>query len=66
MKIFNVLLMLITIIGGFNWFLIAVFDFNLVHALLKQSFISEKVFYVIVGLASLYCLRLLKTIYNAR
>ena len=58
--------MLITVIGGFNWFLIAVFDFNVIHALLKQSFIAEKVFYVVVGLSSLYCLRLLKIIYHAR
>lgn len=66
MRFFNVLFMLITIIGSFNWFMIGVFDINLIHSLLKQSLMTEKVCYVIVGLASLYCLRLLKIIYHAR
>ena len=66
MKIFNTLLMFITISGGFNWFMIGVFDVNLVNSFLQPSFMAKKVCYVIIGMASLYCLRLLKLVYHTR
>ncbi|WP_119342851.1 DUF378 domain-containing protein [Facilibium subflavum] len=66
MRFINTILTLITIIGGFNWFLLAVFDFNIVHEIFKFSSVWEKVIYVVIGLSSLYCLSLIKMIYKSK
>jgi len=53
----TIIAMLLTIIGGINWLLVA-FGFNLVEALFGPvgASIITKVVYIIVGLAAIYLL----------
>jgi len=64
MKFVNTLLLLLTIIGGFNWFLLEVFGFDLVRVVIAP-YMLEKAAYVIIGLSSLYSLSLLKKVYKS-
>jgi uncharacterized membrane protein YuzA (DUF378 family) len=43
----------ITIIGGINWGLIGLLDFNLVEAIFGQTSIIPRIVYSLVGLTSL-------------
>ena len=47
--------LILVIIGGINWGLVGVMDFNLVEWLLKNEMIINTV-YILVGLASIYLL----------
>ncbi len=58
MKIINVIALLLVIIGGINWGLVGLFDFNLVDFLFKAGSILAKVIYILVGIASLWCISL--------
>ena len=64
MRFLNTVFMFLTIIGGFNWFTSAVFNFNIITSIFSSSVVWQKVAYVVIGLASLYCLSLLKKIYK--
>ncbi|WP_100551119.1 DUF378 domain-containing protein [Caedibacter taeniospiralis] len=66
MRFLNTLALLLTIIGGFNWFISAVFNFNLITSVFSDSATWQKVTYVVIGLSSLYCLSLLKQIYTTK
>jgi uncharacterized protein len=55
MKLFNTIVMLIVVIGGINWGLVGLLDFNLVDFLFGKVGV-DKVIYVIVGVAALYLL----------
>ncbi|MBK2125766.1 DUF378 domain-containing protein [Fangia hongkongensis] len=66
MKFVNVIVLLITIIGAFNWFLLSVFSFNLVNSILADYPVTEKIVYVIIGLCALYSLKLLKLVYRSK
>lgn len=64
MKAFNSIALILLIVGGFNWGLIGLFQFDLVAALFggtvgPRSALSNIV-YVLVGLAALYGFYLLK------
>jgi uncharacterized membrane protein YuzA (DUF378 family) len=50
--------MILLIIGGINWGLIGLFDYNLVSALLGTSILARLI-YIHVGLAAIYELYLL-------
>ncbi|XPP27195.1 MAG: DUF378 domain-containing protein [Leucobacter sp.] len=43
----------LTIIGGLNWGLIGVFDFNLVTALFGDGSLATQIVYIVVGVAAL-------------
>lgn len=43
----------ITIIGGINWGLIGLLDFNLVEAIFGQASVISRIIYSLVGLTSL-------------
>ncbi len=58
MKIINVIALLLVIIGGLNWGLVGLFDFNLVDFLFKAGSILAKIVYILVGIASLWCISL--------
>lgn len=61
MKTLNVIALILLIIGGVNWLLVGLFQFDLVAAIFggdvgqKSGF--SRVIYVIVGLCALYALR---------
>ncbi len=54
MKALNLITLILIIIGGINWGLVGLFDWNLVHAILAFSPIIEKIVYIIVGLSGLW------------
>jgi uncharacterized membrane protein YuzA (DUF378 family) len=55
MKAMNIITLLLTIIGGVNWGLVGLFDFNAVAALLDgQEAAVLQLFYVLVGVSALW------------
>jgi uncharacterized membrane protein YuzA (DUF378 family) len=59
MPALNVIALVLLIIGGINWGLIAVADFDLVAALFGPGTTLARIVYGAVGLAALYALTLL-------
>jgi hypothetical protein len=62
MKYLNALALLLVIIGGLNWLLVGVFDFNLVHWIFGGVPYLDRIIYIIVGIAALICLPMLKDV----
>ncbi|UVI30420.1 DUF378 domain-containing protein [Paenibacillus spongiae] len=57
MKALNIISLIILILGGLNWLVIGIFEWNLVEELFDGSdTIGAKIVYIIVGLAALYAL----------
>lgn len=54
MKVINTIALLLIIIGGVNWGLVGLFEFDLVAALLGEGSALSRTVYVLVGLAALY------------
>ncbi|MFA5126857.1 MAG: DUF378 domain-containing protein [Patescibacteria group bacterium] len=50
------LLLILLIIGGLNWGLVGLFDFNLVEALFGSVMIIAKIIYIVVGVSAVYIL----------
>lgn len=48
----------LTIIGGLNWGLIGVFNFNLVDAIFGVGSAGSRIVYILVGLGALYTIYL--------
>lgn len=46
--------LVLVIIGGLNWGLVGLLDFNLVDAILGSVPILQKAVYILVGLAAVY------------
>ncbi len=46
--------LILLIIGGLNWGLVGLFDFDLVAAIFGAGSLLAKIIYIIVGLAGLY------------
>ncbi len=46
--------LILTIVGGINWGLIGIADFNLVNMLLGFAPMLEKIVYIVVGLSAIY------------
>ena len=52
--------LVITIIGGINWLLVGLFQFDLVASIFGGAdALVSRIIYVIIGLASLWCISLL-------
>lgn len=47
---------ILLVIGGLNWGLVGLFDFDLVATLLGHMSMLSKIVYVLVGLAAVYLL----------
>jgi len=54
MKKLDVIAAILLVIGGLNWGLIGVADFNLVDAIFGQMPALMRIIYVLVGLAAVY------------
>ena len=54
MKVLDVVVTVLLIIGGINWGLIGFFDFNLVAAIFGEATAASRVVYALVGLCALY------------
>lgn len=58
MKALDRIALLVLIIGGLNWLLIGVIDFDLVATIFGgQQTIYARIVYIAVGVCALYCLK---------
>ena len=56
----DVIALILTVIGGINWGLIGIFQFDLVAWLFGgQGAISSRIIYTLVGIAAVWCISLL-------
>ncbi|HET6468647.1 MAG TPA: DUF378 domain-containing protein [Geminicoccaceae bacterium] len=63
MKTLNLVAQILLIVGGLNWGLVGLFQFDLVAALFGgQQAALARIVYVLVGIAAIYGLYLLKPI----
>ncbi len=53
MRIFNAIVLTLIIIGGINWGLIGLFNYNLVDALFGNSSWFARIIYILVGISAL-------------
>jgi len=54
MKHINLIAMVLLVIGGINWGLVGIFNYNLVTSLLGDASMMTKIVYALVGLCGLY------------
>ena len=54
MKILKIISIILVIVGGLNWGLVGLFNFDLVAAIFGAMSLLSKIVYVLVGLAALY------------
>lgn len=54
MKALNLVTLALVIVGGINWGLVGLFDFNLVAALFGADTFVSNLIYVLVGLSAVY------------
>ncbi|WP_313538297.1 DUF378 domain-containing protein [Enterococcus sp.] len=58
LKTFDGIALALLIIGGINWLLVGLFEFDLVAMLTGSSTsIAARVIYVIIGICALYCIK---------
>ncbi|MET3576641.1 DUF378 domain-containing protein [Bhargavaea ullalensis] len=59
MRALDAIALTLLIVGGLNWLLVGLLDFDLVATLFGgQDALLSKIVYVLVGLSALYCLKL--------
>lgn len=56
MKALNGIALLLIIVGGLNWLLVGLFEWNLVHAIFGGVPVIENIVYVVVGIAAIYAI----------
>lgn len=54
MRAINLVTLLLIIVGGLNWGLIGLFDFNLVAALFGERSALSRIVYILVGASALW------------
>ena len=54
MRAINLVTLLLLIVGGLNWGLVGLFNFDLVAALFGQMSALSRIVYVLVGLSALW------------
>jgi uncharacterized membrane protein YuzA (DUF378 family) len=54
MKALNLITLILTIVGGLNWGLVGLAEFDLVAAIFGAGTTASRVVYVLVGLSALY------------
>jgi uncharacterized membrane protein YuzA (DUF378 family) len=60
MKTLNIVALVLLIIGGLNWLLVGLFEWDLVGGLFGgMDSVLSKIIYILVGLAAIYSLRLI-------
>ncbi|MGR3485071.1 MAG: DUF378 domain-containing protein [Paracoccaceae bacterium] len=62
MKALNAVALTLIIVGGINWGLVGLFDFNLVAAIFGLDSFLSNLIYILVGLAALYAITLFKKV----
>lgn len=54
MKAINLITLMLVIVGGVNWGLVGLFEFDLVAALFGEGSALSRIVYTLVGLSALY------------
>ncbi|OYX43451.1 DUF378 domain-containing protein [Candidatus Saccharibacteria bacterium 32-49-12] len=54
MRAVNIVALVLLVIGGLNWGLVGLFEYDLVAALFGDMSVLSRIVYVLVGLAALY------------
>ena len=54
MKGFNILTLVLVIVGGLNWGIVGLFDLDLVAGILGAGSVLTRLVYVLVGLSALW------------
>lgn len=54
MKALNVITFVLLVVGGLNWGLVGLFDFDLVAALFGEGSLLSRIVYTLVGVSALY------------
>lgn len=63
MKTLDIIAAVLLVIGGLNWGLVGVFEFDLVDAIFGESLhIISRIVYILVGVAAIYQVVMLKAI----
>ena len=57
-SVIGIVALTLLVIGGLNWGLVGLFNFDLVAALLGPMSVPSRVVYVVVGVAALFALTL--------
>jgi uncharacterized protein len=65
MKILNLTTLVFVIVGGLNWGLVGLFDFDLVAALLGEGSLLSRIVYILVGLSAVWQLMPLSSAFGA-
>jgi len=56
MHIFNKVTLLLLVVGGLNWGLVGLFDYDLVGALFGETSLLSRTVYTLVGVSALWLL----------
>ena len=64
MKKLDIIFGTLLVIGGLNWGLVGLFDFNLVAAIFGQMTFLSRMIYILVGFAAVYDIVTIKTIWK--
>ena len=64
MKKLDLVVAALLIVGGLNWGLVGLFDFNLVAVIFGEMSALSRVIYILVGLAAVYDVVMIKTIWK--
>ncbi len=54
MKALNILTLILVIVGGLNWGLVGLFDFDLVATIFGTGSLPARLVYVVVGLSAIW------------
>lgn len=54
MKALNILTLMLVIVGGLNWALVGIFDFDLVATVFGAGSLLARMVYVVVGLSAIW------------
>ncbi len=55
-NIFDLVALLLVIIGGINWGLVGLFDFDLVSTIFGDMSIASRITYILVGISAVYAI----------
>ena len=54
LRILQKIALVFTIIGGINWLLVGIFDFNLVTWLFQEGSVPTRIIYIFIGLCAIF------------
>lgn len=59
LNVLEIILLILIIVGGLNWLLVGVFNFDLVATIFGEMSIISRVVYTLVGLSAIYWITML-------